>query len=114
MIDSTVNPVPPSSARRRVPAGAPLLVGRLVFTPGRRRSPPVLTWRGRCSFCGGEHCHGWPYTTIDLAQRTHRVGHCGGVDSHGRGYYLALDATFAAANLLAWHSYVTAMTEKTP
>src|SRR5664279_5446173 len=61
---------------RRAPAGAPLLVGRLVFTPGRRRSPPALTLYVWCPYCRRTHCHGWPDAEARLSAVTHRVAHC--------------------------------------
>jgi hypothetical protein len=110
MIVSTPNPVPSSSTRRRIPAGAPLLVGRLVFTPGRRRSPPVLTLHVWCPYCRRTHCHGWPNADAKLTALAHRAAHC---DDHSpwraSGYWIGLDPAASGVNRKTIEEYRLAL-----
>jgi hypothetical protein len=110
MIDSTVIPVPPSSTCRRIPAGAPLLVGRLVFTPGRRGSPPVLTLHVWCSYCRRTHSHGWPHAAAKLSAVSHRAAHCDDASPwRVGGYWIGLDPAALGPNRKAREEYRRAL-----
>ena len=110
MIDLTALPVLSSSTRRGIPAGAPLLVGRLVFTPGRRRSPPSLTLHVWCPVCRRTHWHGWPDVEARLSDVAHRAAHC---DDHSPwrkgGYWIGLDPAASGANRQALEAYRRAL-----
>jgi hypothetical protein len=110
MNNTTANPGPPSSTTRRIPAGAPLLVGRLVFTPGRRRSPPVLTLHVWCPYCRRTHSHGWPDADAKLTVVAHRAAHCDDASPWRiGGYWIGLDPAAAAANRKTIEDYRRAL-----
>jgi len=106
MSEATAIPVPSSPTRRRVPAGAPLLVGRLVFAPGRRCSPPTLTLHVWCPYCRRAHCHGWPDAEARLTDVGHRAAHCDDASPWRRGgYWIGLDPAALGPNRKAREEY---------
>jgi hypothetical protein len=110
MSEATAIPVPPPSTRRRIPAGTPLLVGRLVFTPGRRRSSPVLTLHVWCPYCRRTHCHGWPDAEARLSAVAHRAAHCDDSSPwRAGGYWIGLDPAALVPNRKAREDYRRAL-----
>ncbi len=103
-------PAPPSSTRRRIPAGAPLLVGRLVFISARRCSPPVLTLHVWCAYCGRRQYHGWPDAEARLSAVAHRAAHCDDASPwRVGGYWIGLDTAASESNRKAIDEYRRAL-----
>ncbi len=97
------------SLTRRLPPDAPLLIGRLVFTPARRGSPAVLTLRCWCPYCRRSHIHGWPEPDRPLTALVHRASHCDGGPLYLGGYWITPDPALTGPNRKAQDEYRQAL-----
>jgi hypothetical protein len=97
--------------RRSLKPSQPLLVGRLVLSPGSRLRRPQLSIEVWCPSCKITHQHGWADPPFASDAVSHAVAHCGTAESpyYESGYFTGLDPSHAEHNRKLAHAAADAI-----